>query len=521
MNGRRMIIVLGSAVAVWALLFLILPGNFSFDYDQNAYLGGAAALRAGHGYRFEQYIDLPRIGMYPPGYSAWLAAFWKYGQPFAVNSYRLEVANWIAAGCTLLGLAACLVISEMPTLAASAVVVAIGTSAVFTQAMTLLRADVLFVGGSCLLALLVAAYEPDPKNSLWWFAAGLLTALLYLVKTAALAYIVALATFGLLTGDLRRPFRMICFALPICPVTAMWFFFTRHVPTYATVSSVRIAELGGLTGYFLYVAKQAILYCSGRWLVEAMLSFPDGASTSNAPWLARISFPAELLALSMGLALFAVPIFLGIRKGWSHPREQITLFVLGSSSSLFVLFPFYQGARYGIALIPFLPNWLWRGLRSRAAQAAFVTVLVVNIPANARISYKIMRNYERESTTNLEALRQAASWINATAGTSAVVAAGRDVPLTQLFEYLGRRVLAKPCGETEYVDVNPSEQGNQCADYAIVDSSLWPVKNEYRIQRVFGKWAVASVLRSTIMSHCVSSPSSRRAKPSSMPTSLN
>jgi hypothetical protein len=193
MSARRTVIVGGSALALWALLFLVLPSNFSFDHDQNVYLGGAAALRAGHGYRFEQYIDLPRIGIDPPGYSAWLAAFWKYGQPFAVNSYRLEVANWIAAGCTLLGLAACLVISEMPALAASAVLVAIGTSAVFTQSMTLLRADVLFAGGSCLLALLVAAYEPDRELSVWWCAAGLLTALLYLVKTTALAYIVALA----------------------------------------------------------------------------------------------------------------------------------------------------------------------------------------------------------------------------------------------------------------------------------------------------------------------------------------
>jgi hypothetical protein len=76
---HRMVAVVGSAVAVWTLLFLIFPSTFSFDYDQNIYLGGAAALRAGHGYRFEQYIDLPRIGVYLPGYSTWRPAFWKYG----------------------------------------------------------------------------------------------------------------------------------------------------------------------------------------------------------------------------------------------------------------------------------------------------------------------------------------------------------------------------------------------------------------------------------------------------------
>lgn len=77
-----MIILASAAIAVWGLLFLVLPHNLSFDYDQNAYLGGAAALRAGHEYRFEQYIDLPRIGVYPPGLSTWFAVFWRLGQSY-------------------------------------------------------------------------------------------------------------------------------------------------------------------------------------------------------------------------------------------------------------------------------------------------------------------------------------------------------------------------------------------------------------------------------------------------------
>ncbi len=501
-SALRTAVLFGAAVALWPLLFLFLPNSLSFAYDQNAYLGGAAALRAGHGYRFEQYIDLPRIGIYPPGYSVWLAVFWESGQPFAVNAHRLELANWVAAGLTLTALAACLAVSEMSTSAAAAVVLAVGTSAVFTDSMAWIRADVMFTGSSCLLALLLTAYEPGRRLCLWWLAAGVLTALLYLLKTTALAYVGALGMFGLLRGDLRRPSRLICFAAPVCPVIIMWLLFTRHIPTYGTYLPVRIAELGGFLHYSVNVGKQAMLYCSGRWLVDAMLSFPAGASTSNAPWLARISFPAEVAALALGAALFAMPVARGIGQGPRHPRDQITLFVLGSFGLLLFLWPFYLGARCAIALIPFLANWLWRGLKSSAAQGAFIALLAVNIPANVRVSYKMIRNYERDSSNSLETLRQAASWINETAGTGALVAAGRDVPLTPLFEYLGRRVLAKPAGDSRWADVDPAEQGNQRAEYVIIDSSRWPVKGGSSARHYFGRWTVMSRLRSTMTPRC-------------------
>jgi hypothetical protein len=496
---HRAAILGASALAVWVLLFLVLPNDLPFFNDQNAYLGGAAALRAGHGYRFEQYVDLPRIGMYPPGYSVWLALFWKDGQTFAVNSYRLEVANWIAAGCAFFALAACLLTSELPALVSSAVLMLIGTSVLFTQLMTWLMADVLFVAGSCVLALLVAAYNPDRKLSVWWCAAGLLTGVLYLVKTAAMAYIVGLAAFGLLKGDLRRFSRLVCFALPTCSVMAVWFLLTRNIPTYATYFSVRISELGGLTGYFLNVIKQASLYCSGRWLVEAMLNVPD--RLSGARGFLGISFLSETLAFILGLA-FAIPIFFGIRRGLKNQSEQITLFLLGAVALQFFFWPFYLGARSGIALIPFISNWLWRGLPSKVAQAAFVAVLVVNIPGNAWLSYKTIRSQEKESPQSLMALQQAASWINETAGTGASVAAGRDVPLIHLSEYLGRRVLAnaRPISEGKYVDVNPSAQDNQWADYLITDPSFDPTgwaqtEKGYRIQRLFGRWTIASPRR--------------------------
>lgn len=261
-----------AALAIWILLFCSLPENLPLANDLNSYLGGAAAIRAGHGYRFEPYIDLPRIGMYPPGYAMWLALFWKNDVSFATNFYRLEIANWIAAGVTLFTLAACLFSCEMPTFACSAILMLFGTSVLFTQLAINLLSDIVFTAGSCILALLIAAYDRHWKPLMWWLVAGLLASLLYLEKTMALAYIIGLGSFGLLRGDFRHFSRMIAFCLPTGSVVVAWFLLTRNIPTYGTFFTLRIAEFGGWAGYFLNVVKQAILYCSGRWLVEALFT---------------------------------------------------------------------------------------------------------------------------------------------------------------------------------------------------------------------------------------------------------
>jgi hypothetical protein len=489
--------VLGaSALVLWAVLFLVLPENLPFNNDQNVYLGGAAALSAGHGYRFEQYSNLPRIGMYPPGYPFWLALFWENGQPVAVNSYRLEVANVIAAGAALLALAAWLSISELSLLAATALLLLVGTSLIFTQLTTWLMADVLFAAGSYALALLVSAYRPDRRLPVWWLAAGVLTGTLYLVKTAAVAYIVGLAAFGIVKGVFRRrPSCLANFALPTCSVIAIWFWLARGIPTYATDFSLRISRLGGMAGYFLETIKQAMLYCSGRWLVELMLNVPDRLSQARA--FLRVSFLAEMPALVLGLA-FAVVIFLGIKRGPKDARDEITLFLLGATGLQLFLWPAYLGARGGLALVPFLAMWLWRGLPTKAARAVLVAVLAVNIPGNTWLSYKTIRSAEKEGSQSLQALQQAARWINEAGGTDASVAAGRDVPLTHFFEYLGRRVLANASQSSEgkNLDVNPSSQENKRADYWITGSprgAAYADRTGYRFLCVFGKWKIFSL----------------------------
>jgi hypothetical protein len=118
-------------------------------------------------------------------------------------------------------------------------------------------------------------------------------------------------------------------------------------------------------------------------------------------------------------------------------------------------------------------------------------LLAVNIPGNAWLSYKLIPSQQKESIQSLAELRQAANWINASAGTGSRFASGRDVPLTHLYEYLGRRMLANPAPHdlSASVDVTPAAQGNLRADYIVTDASLTPGQS-YHVERRFGHWKV-------------------------------
>ena len=468
----------GTALAVWMVLFLALPTDLPFASDVNSYLGGAAALSAGHGYRFEQDLNLPPIRSYPPGYSIWLSLFWKNGQPISRNSYRLEIANWIAAGAALAGLAACLFMSELPGWLGWALLMSFGTSVLFTQLTVWLFSDVLFTAGTCGVAFLVATYgskRSDGRLAVWWFCASLLIGALCLLRLAGLALAAGLGVFGLWNGDLRRPLRLACFVVPVS--VAVWFLLATTLPAQAT--HLNLSRFGGLLFYALNSIAIAMLYGSERWMVAVFLSAPDRLHYSYA--FQHLSAVAEPLAFVLGLAVFAVPIFLGIRRGPHQQRDRMALFIIGAYILELAFWARYDGARLGMPIIPFVLTFLARGLSSKASRIAFFTVLAVNIPANAWLSYKLIRSQEKESVQSLAELRQAASWINASGGPTSRVAAERDVPLAHLYEYLGRRLLG---------NVDPADQGNIRAEYIVTRAPLESPIHSYQIKRRFGHWMV-------------------------------
>jgi hypothetical protein len=401
----------------------------------------------------------------------------------------LEIANWLAAGAALVGLAGCLFLSELPSWLGWTLLISFGTSVLFTQLTVWLLSDVLFTAGTCGVAFLVATYDSersDRQLAVWWFCASLLIGTLCLLRLAALALAAGLGAFGLWNGDLRRPLRLACFVVPVS--AALWFLQATTLPAYA--APLNVSRFGGLLFYALRSTAIAILYGTQRWMVTVFLSVPDRLRYSHA--FQHASALAETPAFILGLAVFAVPIFLGIRRGPRQPKDRMALFIIGFYILELVFWSRYDGARLGMPIIPLVLTFLARGLASKASRIAFFTVLAVNIPGNAWLSYKIIRNQENESVQRLAELRQAASWINASAGPTSRVAAGRDVPITHLYEYLGRRMLANadPNDSSTSLDVNPAAQANMRAEYIVASATVESPSQGYQIKRRFGHWMV-------------------------------
>ncbi len=401
----------------------------------------------------------------------------------------MEISNWLAAGAALVGLACCLFISELPSWLGWTLLISFGTSVVFTQLTVSLLSDVLFTAGTCDVALLVAAYDSqrsDRQLAVWWFCASLLIGSLCVLRVAALAFAAGLGAFGLWNGDLRRPLRLACFVVPVS--VALWILKATTLPAFAV--PLNFSLFGGLLFYAVRSIVIAILYGSQRWLVTVFLSVPDRLPDSHViPHALAIG---ETLALILGIAVFAVPIFLGMRRGPLQQKDRIALFIIGVYIIELIFWSRYDGGRLGMPIIPFVLTFLARGLRSKAFRIGFLTVLAVNIPGNSWLSYKIIRNQEKESVQRLAELREAASWINASAGSTSRVAAGRDVPLAHLYEYLGRRMLANadPNDLSIPLDVDPAAQGKMRAEYIVASASLDSPSRGYQIKRRFGHWVV-------------------------------
>ena len=114
---------------------------------------------------------------------------------------------------------------------------------------------------------------------------------------------------------------------------ALWLLHTKGVPIYATF--VNVPNFSRLAGDVFLAAAFALLDGSQRWLVTVLLNVPD-----------RLPL-AQGLVFILGLVVFALPIFRGIRRGPQQPQDRIVLCLLGAYALELVLWPYHDGPRFG------------------------------------------------------------------------------------------------------------------------------------------------------------------------------
>ncbi len=115
----------------------------------------------------------------------------------------------------------------------------------------------------------------------------------------------------------------------------------------------------------------------------------------------------EPLAFILGLTVFAVPIFLGIRRGPRQQRDRLSLFIIGVYILELIFWSRYDGGRLGMPIIPFVLTFLARGLRSKASRIAFfngfgcehtsqrMAVVQTHSQPGKRIRPRVWQNYGR------------------------------------------------------------------------------------------------------------------------------
>ncbi|HMA46591.1 MAG TPA: hypothetical protein VKP11_05235, partial [Frankiaceae bacterium] len=194
--------VVAAAVAA-ALMPWALVGVF---YDDGIYTALARSLAEGHGYRLLYLPGAPAAVHYPPLYPAFLALLWRAWPAFPDNVVLFRAANAAFLGLFAAGFAAHLARRRALSPALSALVVAIGCTAVpLLSVVTVLFAEPLFLVlalGAWWLA--DAAAGADGRRALGLAAgAGVLAGLAGLTRSIGVA-VVAGSVLGLFLAR-RRP----------------------------------------------------------------------------------------------------------------------------------------------------------------------------------------------------------------------------------------------------------------------------------------------------------------------------
>lgn len=504
--------------ALWILPILLsglfhvlcLPwsGRLAIRNDGNFYFGGAAALSQGLGYRVEPYLDLPSVSQYPPLHSVWLSLFWKLGGDYPENLPWLMASTELISLLMLSAFAYCIRREGMPLKWGFPLILLLGTSSVTYSLTAMMFSDLTFALLAIALFLWAGGLNGRPSYSAgWWFATGVLLALLLLCRSAGLAFI---AGAGLLWLYQFRSFGWkagAAWVLPVLAAFAIKKLCAGPTGNYSDYFQSRIIELGGVKNYLSFVATSAVDHLSGRFWIEGFLNVPTRIEYASFVTGTRL---VSLVRLGIGLvgSLLSVLVILGIWSQWHRGMMRATVVVLLFYFALILAWPYALGTRCLLPLAPLYVVLIWHGLQvlpvtanwARIASHGTTVILALNIVGNTALTYKESIAYPIKWAEEIEDIKVTGAWLQDHVKPGEWVAATRDVPLMHLRRYSGLRFLAAAT-PTQHVgwfyDVPPASQGNRTATYAVVAFPSRLAFDDYdlKIEKQLKHFAICRVIR--------------------------
>ena len=450
MNPRWTHTLLPAALALLAVMYVRFePLQWAHYTDPVVYLSGAQSLAEGEGYRYAPYVNTPVIACHPPLQSAYLSLFWRLSPHFPGNLSLLYAAMILISLAAFILFHRVALRSGLPPWLPPLLILTWGLAAAWGTLIYAFFSDILFVA----LWLTLALYwlrSPDPDRARTWLITGILLALLYLARSAALPLIGVIALILYAKGRRGQSWMpaLVCLA-PVLLTAILWKIYKTGAPGYGDYIFHRVSEEGGWSGLMAVIGDNAIEYLTGVGFLQALL--PGLLNLPSSDLLQGTFLSPVLIVLFMvaGWLFMALWIHGFWRMGTSLDRVggcMVIAYLLQLT-----IYPTSLGERGLFPALPFVLIWAWKGRSlllgkpclDRLLAPATILFLMGNILANGVTFSRSMAYLQH--TNYADDLAEIGDWLRTNTPPDTIVAAALSEPVLHLHHLSNRRVIENYC----------------------------------------------------------------------------
>lgn len=442
-----------------------MHAEWAITHDSVIYVGGARTLAEFDGYRYWEWLGRPKIGYFPPLHSLLLApAFWfRSGLSDALDLIRWMV--FAEGAIALCGIYVLLRLLRLPWFAAAGIAASLGTSQAWLRLQEGLMADYLFLGLLFWGIVVAFLFRGRSGSVSYWLFTGTMLGLLYLTRTAAVAWFPLLIA-GVAVPAVGRLKRTTAF-LPLGAMVLAWSLWKSGTTGYSEVLKDCIEqEVGGLAHYPEFMLHNWWVSLSGEQLgggFSGIFYRPPKLLMDRVPGLSLFlkAVRPVLVLLLLAATVRELVAHLKVLRDPNHdapardgrPESQSWLPLLLAAGTALYLFmivtlpsPAFGWSRYFLVVIPVLMAWAWLGF-SRIAPTRLpwtpiaAALLLLNVGYNLALERNVIRHSEFLSDSPRREIREIADWIRTKLPNDARVAGDFRIPSLHLAEALGRSLV--------------------------------------------------------------------------------
>jgi hypothetical protein len=445
LNRSSLFILLLVLAVLTVFQMCYVPTKLAHYTDPIIYLSGAESLAKGEGYHFATHAGNPRIGCHPPLHAAYLSLFWRLYPHFPENLWLLYSGLFLCVLATFALFYRLCCKSGVPPAVAGLGLLAWGFSLQWNSLFYGFMSDILFG----LLGLILATYWMESRDVLpsrRWFITGIIVALMYLTRTAALAVVGVLALVAVFQACKTLNFRpLIAYLVPILPTLLLWKLWADGAVGYGEYIRFCVAEAGGWKHVLGNNLSSALDYLSGlgflRCVFASAMDLPAHSSVSNTP------FSPILTMVTLVFCWAFTALWLAGCWRAKNKTERVLASVVAAYLLQLCLYPANLSERALYAILPFVLLWAWKGfsalpwrfLKTPLVRYGLLIGLVLTIIGNAAASAGGARFLN--SCSHPEELNEVGLWLRTNSPPETVVAATLSEPLIHFYHASGRKTV--------------------------------------------------------------------------------